>query len=100
MNCLHWSNSACSVGVKANEVVGLTVLRLGTATVCKLLVLMSSKYQPCPEPQQEVILLHWYEGLSFAEIGLVLRASEGAVKVRAHRAYVTLRQMLGPKEIA
>jgi RNA polymerase sigma-70 factor (ECF subfamily) len=47
-----------------------------------------------PEPQQEVILLHWYEGLSFSEIGLVLRASEGAVKVRAYRAYEKLRDLL------
>jgi RNA polymerase sigma factor (sigma-70 family) len=47
-----------------------------------------------PGPQQEVILLHWYEGLSFSEIGLVLRASEGAVKVRAHRAYEKLRGIL------
>jgi RNA polymerase sigma factor (sigma-70 family) len=44
--------------------------------------------------QQEVIVLHWYEGLSFQEIGQVLCASESAVKVRAHRAYEKLRELL------
>ena len=45
--------------------------------------------------QQEVVLLHWYEGLSFSEIARVVRASESAVKVRAHRAYQQLRELLG-----
>jgi RNA polymerase sigma-70 factor (ECF subfamily) len=44
--------------------------------------------------QREVIVLHWYEGLSFQEIGQVLCASESAVKVRAHRAYEQLRELL------
>jgi DNA-directed RNA polymerase specialized sigma24 family protein len=43
------------------------------------------------------VLLHWYEGLSFPEIARILRASESAVKVRAHRAYQRLREFLaGP----
>ncbi|MEO8182753.1 MAG: RNA polymerase sigma factor [Deltaproteobacteria bacterium] len=44
--------------------------------------------------QREVIVLHWYEGLSFQEIGQVLCARESAVKVRAHRAYERLRELL------
>jgi RNA polymerase sigma factor (sigma-70 family) len=48
-----------------------------------------------PEHQREVLLLHWYEELSFAEVGQVLGVSRSAVKVRAHRAYGRLRQMLG-----
>jgi RNA polymerase sigma factor (sigma-70 family) len=44
--------------------------------------------------QQEVILLHWYEGLSFREIAAIVHASESAVKVRAHRAYQRLREIL------
>jgi RNA polymerase sigma factor (sigma-70 family) len=44
--------------------------------------------------QREVIVLHWYEGLSFFEIGQALRVSESAVKVRAHRAYERLRDVL------
>ena len=41
--------------------------------------------------QREVVLLHWYEGLTFREIGEVVGASTSAVKVRAHRAYKKLR---------
>jgi RNA polymerase sigma-70 factor (ECF subfamily) len=41
---------------------------------------------------REVLVLHWFEGLSFAEIASLVGASEGAVKVRAHRGYELLRR--------
>jgi len=44
--------------------------------------------------QREVIELHWFSGMSFAEIGHTLGASRSAVKVRAHRGYETLRRVL------
>jgi RNA polymerase sigma-70 factor (ECF subfamily) len=46
------------------------------------------------EQQREVILLHWYEELSFPEIADLLGASLSAVKVRAHRGYEKLRKLL------
>lgn len=49
-----------------------------------------------PHAQREAILLHRFEGMSFAEIAAVLGLSESAVKVRAHRGYVQLRQLLVP----
>jgi RNA polymerase sigma-70 factor (ECF subfamily) len=45
--------------------------------------------------QREVIELHWFEGLSFGEIGACLGLTANAVKVRAHRGYVSLRERLG-----
>jgi len=45
--------------------------------------------------QREVIELHWFEGLSFGEIGACLGLTANAVKVRAHRGYVGLRERLG-----
>jgi RNA polymerase sigma-70 factor (ECF subfamily) len=50
--------------------------------------------------QQEVVLLHWYQGLSFREIASVVGATESAVKVRAHRAYGQLRQFLSQDDEA
>jgi RNA polymerase sigma factor (sigma-70 family) len=47
-----------------------------------------------PANQREAILLHRYEGLSFAEVAEALGASETAVKVRAHRGYERLRVKL------
>jgi len=47
------------------------------------------------EQQREVILLHYYEDLTFPEIADVLGASVSAVKVRAHRGYERLRALLG-----
>jgi RNA polymerase sigma factor (sigma-70 family) len=51
-----------------------------------------------PEGQREVILLHRVQELSFAEVAQVVGASEGAVRVRAHRGYVALRRMLAPPD--
>jgi RNA polymerase sigma-70 factor (ECF subfamily) len=47
-----------------------------------------------PEGQREVIVLHWFEGLSFKEVAEVVGASQSAVKVRAHRGYGRLREIL------
>jgi RNA polymerase sigma factor (sigma-70 family) len=44
--------------------------------------------------QQEVIVLHWVEGLSFREVAEVVGASLSAVKVRAHRGYEVMRASL------
>jgi RNA polymerase sigma factor (sigma-70 family) len=48
-----------------------------------------------PADQREVIELHWFDGLEFPEVATVVGASVSAVKVRAHRGYVRLRQALG-----
>lgn len=47
------------------------------------------------EAQREVLVLHWYQDIGFGEIALMLGETETAVKVRAHRAYERLREMLG-----
>jgi RNA polymerase sigma-70 factor (ECF subfamily) len=52
-----------------------------------------------PAAQREAIILHRFEGLSFAEIAQTLDVTESAVKVRAHRGYEKLRSLLkGLKE--
>jgi RNA polymerase sigma factor (sigma-70 family) len=48
--------------------------------------------------QREVVILHWFEGLSFPEIAEMLGATNSAVKVRAHRAYGELKKLLGGEE--
>lgn len=50
--------------------------------------------------QREVIALHWFGGLNFSEVANALGASTAAVKVRAHRGYLSLRRFLeddGPR---
>jgi RNA polymerase sigma-70 factor (ECF subfamily) len=47
-----------------------------------------------PVAQRDVIVLHWFEGLTFREIAPVVGASQSAVKVRAHRGYQRLRSAL------
>ena len=50
--------------------------------------------QALPAAQREVIELHWFEGLSFAEISEVTGDSRSALKVRAHRTYKKLKSIL------
>ncbi len=47
-----------------------------------------------PESQRVVVHLHRFEGMTFGEIARVLGTTEGAVKLRAFRAYATLRKEL------
>jgi len=47
-----------------------------------------------PEEDRAILILSRFEGMRYRQIGEILGCSEGAVKVRAHRALQTLRQML------
>jgi len=47
-----------------------------------------------PESMRTVIRAFWFEDKSHTEIAASLGISRGAVKVRAHRAYAKLRQVL------
>jgi len=53
-----------------------------------------------PPSQREVVLLHKLLGLSMAEIAERLNIRPGALRVRAHRAYKTLAQLLMPSRAA
>jgi RNA polymerase sigma-70 factor, ECF subfamily len=48
-----------------------------------------------PEENRRVIELHWFDGLSFAEVAKCLGIGAVAAKVRAHRGYQRLRKLLG-----
>ena len=45
--------------------------------------------------ERSIVYLYGVEGLSMAEIGQALSITEGAAKLRAHRAYQELRRILG-----
>jgi RNA polymerase sigma-70 factor (ECF subfamily) len=53
-----------------------------------------------PFKDRQAIYLHYFDGLTFAEIGEVVGASEIAARVRVHRALQRLRGRLGPDSIA
>jgi len=48
-----------------------------------------------PEHEQEAFVLGKFEGRSYAEIAEILDTTEGAIKVRIHRAMKTLQTSLG-----
>jgi len=47
-----------------------------------------------PENQRQALLLTKVHGRSTAEAALIAGTTQGAIKQRAHRAYVTLRELL------
>ena len=47
-----------------------------------------------PENQRLPIVMHRFQGMSFGEIAEVLGISHGAAKLRAHRGYERLRELL------
>ena len=49
-----------------------------------------------PETQRSVLYLHRFEQMSFGEVATALGTTEGAVRLRAFRAYQQLRQALLP----
>lgn len=53
-----------------------------------------------PAEQREVIELHWLAGLSFPELAESMGISVAAAKVRAHRGYLRLRELLGDGALA
>jgi RNA polymerase sigma-70 factor (ECF subfamily) len=57
---------------------------------------VSDAINSLPESQRVILHLHRVEGMTFAEIARVLDTTEGAVKLRAFRAYGRLRKLLAP----
>ncbi|MEO0324796.1 MAG: RNA polymerase sigma factor [Myxococcota bacterium] len=47
-----------------------------------------------PESQREVVELHWFQERPYKEVAEIVGSSEGAVRVRAHRAYRKLEALL------
>jgi RNA polymerase sigma factor (sigma-70 family) len=48
-----------------------------------------------PENQRQALILTKVHGRSHAEAAMITGTTPGAIKLRAHRAYVTLRQIMG-----
>jgi RNA polymerase sigma-70 factor (ECF subfamily) len=48
-----------------------------------------------PDDQRQVIELHWFADLTFPELAESVGITVSAAKVRAHRGYVRLRELLG-----
>lgn len=52
---------------------------------------LSRAMQRLPQKKREILVLSKYKGIRFSEIGEILGCSEGAAKVKAHRALNDLR---------
>lgn len=59
--------------------------------------LFLAELQALPVPQRDVLLLHFLEGFSLAEIGAITGVPEGTVKSRVHHAKRALRARIRRK---
>lgn len=57
--------------------------------------LLRAAMEKLPSTQREVVELHWFDERPFAEVAQIVGSTEGAVRVRAHRAYKRLKELLG-----
>ena len=56
--------------------------------------LLREAMEKLPPSQREVVELHWFEERPFSEVAQIVGSTEGAVRVRAHRAYKKLKDLL------
>jgi len=61
---------------------------------------LRARLQSLPEAQREALVLLKVQGLSTAEAAAVTGSTVGAIKLRAHRAYESLRKAMGVKGAA
>lgn len=64
------------------------------AEVSELRARLHAAIAALPDPQQEAIVLHFAQGLTYRQVGEVLGRTEGAAKQLVHRALVALRAAL------
>jgi len=62
--------------------------------------LLDSVIDLLPEPDREAVLLHFFEGRSFVEIGALLSLSADAARMRVNRALDRLRTTLEQRGVA
>jgi RNA polymerase sigma-70 factor (ECF subfamily) len=56
---------------------------------------IEAAFASLPPQQREAVVLHKLEGWSFAQIAQAFDISETAARIRAHRGYEKLRELLG-----
>lgn len=79
---------------EAAEVAGATDSPEKSAEASRLRAALTE----LPEPQREVLVLHYFAGFSYGEISAVTGTGLSAVKQRARRAYGRLREQLAVEE--
>ena len=78
------------------EIVSLVESAAVETEVTERTARVQEAIEALPESQRVIVHLHRFEGMTFPEIARVLETTEGAVKLRAFRAYRRLRRLLLP----
>ena len=67
----------------------------GADAIGAVLSLNETAFAELPAQQREAVVLHKLEGWSFTQIAQAFDISETAARIRAHRGYEKLRELLG-----
>lgn len=59
-------------------------------------IVMEQAIRKLPEKDRDIVSLRYWSGLSFSDIASIMTMSEGAVRVRHHRALRELESILSP----
>lgn len=77
-----------------DETPNVETLAVDREAEAEILERLQAALAQLPPAQREVVQLHKLKGLSMAEISQRLTVGEGAIRVRAHRAYRSLQRLL------
>ena len=86
-------------GLKTDQVRRMKELEAENARLRRAVadLTLDKLMQSLPQSQREVLVMLKVSGLSIEEIAAIQGSTVGAIKLRAHRAYETLRKLLGSK---
>jgi RNA polymerase sigma-70 factor (ECF subfamily) len=90
-------NGTDPVDALLDDTPGAEALGLETEREQEIVAQVRAAVDQLPPSQREVVELHKLRGMTMAEIAHRLQVGEGAVRVRAHRAYKSLARLLTPK---
>lgn len=91
---MHWrKRKEAVVDLSVEEVRGLC-MEIETPTDEEGLARLSRALGALPEEQSRLIVLRYFDGMPYAELGQVLGIGEDAAKMRTHRVLARLRTTL------
>lgn len=88
-----------AVGQLPDPAASAEEIGLANETQAEIIERVREAIERLPPGQREVVELHKLRGMSMAQIAERLQIREGAVRVRAHRAYKALARLLMPSRL-
>lgn len=97
----EWKRRASAAEVQTDELPEVVSAALkspveGGLEKAELKAVVARAMSMLPEGQRDILFMSKFEGLGYGEIGEIVGLSIGAVKQKAHRAFLSLKTQLEP----